>query len=76
MIDMRPVVNESSTVAAVGYDAERQILGVRFHSGQRVYTYAGVPADVAEAFRTAESPGKFFAANIKAKYQPPEQGKE
>ena len=76
MIDMRPVVNESSTVAAVGYDAERQILGVRFHSSARVYTYAGVPADVAEGLRTADSPGKFFAARIKGRYQPPEQGKE
>jgi len=76
VIDMQPLANPSSTVSACGYDATERTLGIRFHSSQRVYLFAGVPAEIADGFRAAESPGKYFAAHIKGKFQPPEEGKK
>jgi len=71
VIDLQPLSHESSTVNACGYDAATQTLGVRFHSSAKVYLFAGVPPDVAEGLRTAESPGRYFAAQIKGRFQPP-----
>lgn len=44
------------------------ILIVTFANGGK-YEYAKVPQDQAEAFANAESPGKFFAREIKGKYE-------
>lgn len=68
MIDMRPVVHEAGAVVAVGYDHERKRLGVRFHTSARVHIFSGVPADVAEAMRTAKHPGRFFLDRISRRY--------
>lgn len=60
-------VEGSSNIAAIAYDANTQVLGIRFTNG-RTYTYPDVPADVATQFRDSESKGKFFFANIRNKF--------
>lgn len=59
---------KSSNLAAVGYDPSTQTLEVEFSSG-KVYSYAGVPADVAAAMTEAESVGSYFAKNIRGQYE-------
>lgn len=60
---------ESSTIGAIGYDPQRQILAIRFKSKGQIRHYAGIPPTLAEAFYTAKSRGSFFNAEIKGKYQ-------
>ena len=58
---------KSSTIKAIGYDKERNILGVQFISGG-IYSFEDVEPEIFEEFKIAESKGKFFAAKIKGKY--------
>lgn len=44
------------------------VLTVTFANGGQ-YEYADVPQEQAEAFANAESPGKYFAKEIKGKYE-------
>lgn len=62
---LQPV--QSSNIAAIGYDAETQVLTVQFHSG-RSYNYANVPETEHLAFLDASSKGQFFNAHIKDQY--------
>jgi hypothetical protein len=62
---LRPVA--SSSIAAVGFDAEVSTLFVRFHSGG-TYRYFGVPASVHAAFVEAESMGAFLQTEIRPRY--------
>jgi hypothetical protein len=59
----------SSQIAAVGYDPAARRLVVRFRgSGRRpgaVYSYSGVPAEVAAALVAAASPGIYFNRHIR-----------
>jgi hypothetical protein len=55
---------DSSTLAAVGYDAASSTLGVRFKNGSE-YEYSGVPESVYRGLLAASSPGKYFEANVK-----------
>ncbi len=57
----------SSQIDAVGYDAETGTLFIEFKGGS-TYSYADVPAEVAEQLLAAGSVGSFFAANIKGQY--------
>ena len=59
-MDMEPV--KSSNVAEVGYDANQEILGVRFSSG-KLYHYKG------EAMMASESIGSYFAKNVRSRYE-------
>jgi|GEM_PF-1007827 len=59
----------STTFSKVGYNPGNQELTVEFKDGGETYTYAGVPADVYEQMREAESIGAFYHANIKGKYE-------
>ena len=62
---MHPVT--SSNIAAIGYSLGEQKLHVQFKNGGH-YIYEGVdPATAAEA-QAADSPGRFFASNIKGKF--------
>ena len=67
MIALVPV--SSSQIAAVGYDAATCELVIRFHSSGRaepaIYSYAGVPADLAHGLVAAESPGAYFHRHIR-----------
>jgi hypothetical protein len=66
MSEIIPVV--SSTIQSIGYDEEteniKSKLTVIFASGAR-YVYAGVPREVWDRFKEAESVGRFFAREIK-----------
>jgi hypothetical protein len=59
---------ESSVIASVGHDADRDVLEVRFRSG-RVYNYRAVPADVYAALLAAESIGRYFNEVIRVRYE-------
>ena len=50
------------------YDPAHEALDVEFVSGRR-YRYADVPGEVAEAFRSAFSKGRFFNARIRDHYR-------
>lgn len=58
----------SSNVATAGYDPASSTLEVEFLNGN-VYQYFDVPEGVYEAFRQAESPGKFLNTNIRGTYR-------
>jgi hypothetical protein len=49
------------------YVPAKRELWVTFVSGRR-YVYAGVPADVFDAFKTASSRGRFFNHEIRDRY--------
>lgn len=58
----------SSAIASVGYDDERNALEIRFRTG-RVYRYHQVPASVYEQLLVAESAGSYFNDVIRANYE-------
>jgi len=64
-IPMLPV--ESSNIAAVGHDAERKLLAVRFRSGS-IFHYANIEPELHERFLSAESLGQFFGTQIRGKF--------
>ena len=66
-MDYEPV--DSSMISHVGYDAERQQLGVRFKRGAAEHTFADVPQDVFDTMVSSDSVGKFFHANILPNYK-------
>jgi len=57
----------SSVIRRFEYQPGTEALDIEFVSGRR-YRYAGVPAQVAEAFRAAFSKGRFFNARIRDAY--------
>jgi lysyl-tRNA synthetase class 2 len=57
----------STVVRRFEYDSASRSLDVEFVSGRR-YRYAGVPGEVAQAFREAFSKGRFFNARIRDRY--------
>ena len=63
--ELTPV--ESSNIAAIGYDDNNLKLTVRFTNGA-TYDYADVPVEVGQNFFEAESIGKYFFANIRARF--------
>ena len=63
-ISMIPVT--SSQIKSVGYASNT--LYIEFTKGG-VYTYNNVPQQTFDALRSAESVGKYFASNIKGKYE-------
>ena len=68
-VQMNPV--KSSNVEAVGYDAARSVLHVRFKGGHH-YSYEGVPPDLHAALHGGGKPdhsiGKFVHEQIKGKF--------
>lgn len=62
---MNRIAVTSSNIAAIGYSASERVLHVEFIGG-RIYEYEGVPETMYTAFMGADSPGKFFAKNIRA----------
>lgn len=59
---------DSSQIAAIGHDPASNTLRVQFKGSGSTYDYAGVPADVHQAFSKAPSLGKFLGTHIKGKY--------
>jgi hypothetical protein len=64
---MRVAAVESSTLAAVGYDASAGLLPLEF-SSRAVYHYSGVPAAGHEALLNAASKGSFFNRSIRGRF--------
>ena len=58
----------SSTIKDIKYDPAKKELEVTFHSGG-TYRYHGVEPEAHEAFKSADSLGSHFHANIKTKYK-------
>jgi hypothetical protein len=57
----------STAICRFEYDSPSRALVVEFITGRR-YRYAGVPPQVAQAFREAFSKGRFFNAHIRDRY--------
>ena len=60
---------ESEMFTSVVYDAERQVLYLRFRKTGDVYRYFDFPAAEYQAFLDAESHGRFFLARIRGPYR-------
>ena len=58
-----PTIN-SSMISEYEYDEAEKLLKLKFTKGGW-YGYLDVPKETVDAFVSAESPGKFFLANIK-----------
>jgi hypothetical protein len=58
---------DSSMIEEYSYDDETQILEVTFRNGG-TYSYPGVPEDVFQSMKDADSCGRFFLQNIKGSY--------
>lgn len=58
----------SSQIAAHGYDADTQTLGVKFNNSPSAYHYFDVAPEVYAAMLAAESVGKFFGSTIRHKF--------
>ena len=56
---------ESTQIKRVGYDPGNRIMYVEFCRGSSLYEYRDVPIELYESLRDAQSPGKYFHANIK-----------
>jgi KTSC domain-containing protein len=63
----RSIVMPSTVIRRFEYDPRTRSLDVEFVSGRR-YRYAGVPEEVAAAFREAFSKGRYFNARIRDGY--------
>ena len=58
---------ESSVIAAVAYDSDRQRLQLVFRDG-RAYTYFDVPPHLYDALLDASSKGGYFNRNIRGQF--------
>lgn len=70
-MNMRQV--KSTTIHAIGYDPLTSTLHVHFKQGDQpgpLWSYAGVPPDLAAELATADSAGKSFHRNIRGKFKP------
>jgi hypothetical protein len=59
---------ESEMFTSAAYDADRQVLHLRFRKAGDVYRYFEFPAAEYQAFLNAESHGRFFLAHIRGHY--------
>jgi hypothetical protein len=67
VIQTAPV--QSSNIDGLGYDHATQTLAVKFKSGGgTTYHYAGVPAEVYEEMKLANSIGSFFQSRVRGKF--------
>ncbi len=58
----------SSNLESVGYDANDEILEIKFHSGG-IYQYSNVPLEKYESLLNSPSKGSYFARFIKDRYR-------
>lgn len=65
---MRLIPVHSSSIRAVGYDEERQVLYIKFIDGD-LYEYYGVPASKVIDLFQAKSIGWFVNKRIKPNYE-------
>ncbi len=60
---------DSSSIEAVGYDSDNQVLYVRFLNSGKTYVYYDVDEPVHREFLQADSKGRYFGSNIRNHYQ-------
>jgi len=60
---------ESKMFTSVSYNADRQILYLRFRKTGDVYRYFEFPVTEYSAFLDAESRGRFFLAHIRDRFR-------
>jgi hypothetical protein len=60
--------SNSSNILRIDYDHLMNVLTVFFRNGTN-YQFVKVPVTVCEEFKTAESAGRFFIANVKGKFE-------
>lgn len=58
----------SSSIASCHHDSEKNVLHITFNSGQ-THMYHDCSKDIHDALIAADSPGKFFHANIRNAYK-------
>jgi len=56
---------QSSNIASIGHDADRNVLEVEFKDSGRIYEYGNVNVDEAAALLRAKSVGSHFANIIR-----------
>ena len=61
-------ITNSSMISEAEYNEAEKLLRLKFAKGGW-YGYLDVPKEVVSEFASAESPGKFFLANIKNHYE-------
>ena len=64
---MRVTTVESTALATVGYDEDRELLEVEF-CGRAIYRYFGVPAAVHQGLLGAPSKGSYFNQAIRGRF--------
>lgn len=64
---MKPIAVDSTSLATVGYDADRKILQIGFHD-QKIYRYLSVPPEVHEELLRAPSKGGYFNRQIRRRF--------
>jgi len=64
---MQPNAVESTTLAAVAYDAGGELLQLEFRD-RAIYQYFGVPAEVHDALLRAPSKGEYFNRVIRGHF--------
>lgn len=64
---MKPNVVESTTLATVAYDADRELLQIEFRD-RTTYQYFNVPADVHETLLRVQSKGAYFNRVIRGQF--------
>ncbi len=64
---MKPVAVESTTLIAVGYDVDRQLLQLEFRD-RVIYHYFNVPAAVYQGLVGASSKGSYFNRSIRGQF--------
>ena len=59
---------DSKMLASVAYDADKQILHLRFRTGD-VYRYFDFPGEAYQGFLNADSRGKYFLSHIRDRFR-------
>lgn len=67
---MRRLPVESSTIAAMGYDAKRRVLEIVFRDSGEVYRYFDVPPEEYRSFLDAPSKGAYLNHTFKPRGYP------
>jgi hypothetical protein len=64
---MKRIAVESTSLAAVAYQAERELLQIEFRDGS-IYQYFSVPAELHDGLLQATSKGGYFNRAIRGKF--------
>ena len=65
-LERQPV--KSRILRSVGYDDNRKILEIEFHTGL-VYQYSGVPSKVYKDLMHSDEIGKYFSEKVRPRFQ-------